>query len=114
MASLNARGCLALASTMSAVSACLAGLVGAYTTTHYGRELAMGAAIYGGNTEPRVPYAPYPWWLYGVGLGVAVLGLIVERTFKRHPLLGHALMHGGAYLTAVVPFYHLYLLVERT
>ncbi len=114
MAPPNVRGCLALASTLSAISACAAGLVGAYTTTRYGRDLAMGVAIWMGNTEPRVPSAPYPWGLYGLGAGVALAGLVLERSTKKGIIPGHAMMHGGAYFTAIVPFYHLYLLVGRT
>ncbi len=114
MAPPTARGCLALASTLSAISGCLAGLVGAFTTIYYGRELAMGLAIYGGNTEPGVPHAPFPWPVFAFGALVALLGLVIERTLKKQALLGHVAMHAGAYFCALVPFYHLYLLVKAT
>lgn len=114
MAQPSLRGCLALASTLSTVSAILAGLVGAYTTTHYGRDLAMGMAIYAGNTEPNVPWAPYPWGLFALGVALAVAGFALERVREDRAVVGHALMHLGAYWTALVPFVHLYELWRRT
>ena len=40
------KGCLQLASALSAVSALTAGLVGAWATIRFGPALAMGLAIY--------------------------------------------------------------------
>lgn len=114
MAEPSARGCLALASTLSALSAVLAGLIGAFTTIRYGRELAMGLAILQGNTEPRLPWAPYPWGLVGLGVAVSAAGFVLERTRPARAALAHGLLHLGAYGVALVPFVHLFLLWERT
>lgn len=108
------KGCLSLASTASAVSALAAGAVGAWATIRFGPALAMGLAIYGGDTEPSAPEAPYPWTLVALGLAVFAAGAVVERRQPERLWAAHALQHGGAVLTALVPLVHLVHLWGRT
>ena len=108
------KGCLQLASALSAVSALTAGLVGAWATIRFGPALAMGLAIYGGNTEPVMPEAPYPWLLFGIGLLGFLGGGALVRLVPKPTMLAHTLMHGGGLFTALVPFVHLIHLWERT
>lgn len=114
MAQPSVRGCLSVASAFSAVSALVAGLVGAWATIRFGPPLAMGLAMYAGNTEPVRPEAPYPWGLFAVGALIFGIGGVVERRAPGRPMLAHALMHGGGLFTALVPFVHLVHLWGRT
>lgn len=100
-----------LASALSAASAFIAGLVGAWATIHYGPSLAMSYTILTGNTEPETPASDYPWALWALGAAVALTGAILHR---HRPLWGMALMEIGAAETALVPFLHLYRLWRRT
>ena len=114
MTSPSLKGCLSLASTASSVSALVAGAVGAWATIRFGPALAMGMAIYAGNTEPTEPVAPYPWgWALG-GLVIFGAGGVLEWRRPERIVAAHALMHGGALLTALVPFLHLVHLWGRT
>lgn len=108
------KGCLALASTLSAASALVAGLLGAAATIRFGPALAMGMAIYGGNTEPLTPAAPYPWGLYALGLLLFLGGITLDKFVPKHTILAHAIGHGGGLFTALIPFVHLWHLWERT
>lgn len=108
------RGCLALGSMLSAASALAAGLIGAFATIRYGPALVMGLAILQGHTEPATPAAPYPWGAWALGAVLALAGLLLLRSRPERYALGHGLLHGGSYLTALVPFLHLLHLWGKT
>ncbi len=107
------RSLLKVTSTISLLSAIAAGCIGAVATLAVGGPLAMGAAIYLGNTEPTMPHAPYPTLLAFLALVAAAVGAVLERKMDR-TLPGAILSHAGAVAFALLPFVHLYRLWAAT
>lgn len=109
------RRLLSLASWLSML---MAGLMGAVVVILVGPELAMGAAIWSGQTtEPMRPQLPFPW----VALGLCVLGgllcLAWQQQSEAHSGQATAAMvltqvFGG--LFALTPLVQLWRLVGRT
>lgn len=102
------RGALQLLSTLGIAAYLSAGVLGAVVTILLGPYLAMGAAIYVGNTEPVTPERGYPWLL------VVLFGLLMAggKALSRsgNEVAGELVTHlaGGAF--AIVPFVHIYRL----
>lgn len=97
-------------STMSLASALAAALVGTVATIALGPFLAMGAAVYLGNTEPILPAAPYPWALLAACGAVGAGGLLLGRARPHREALAHAVVHLAAIAAALLPFLHLFRL----
>ena len=101
-------------SALSLASSLLAAAIGTIATNYLGPSLAMGVAIYMGNTEPRKPMHPYPWVLFALGCLVAIAGAVVARRQPRHKSLANAVVHGAATFLALLPFWHIYQLYRLT
>lgn len=100
---------------MSAASGFGAGVVGAVTLSLFGPDLAMGAAIYGGNTEPNRPDLPYPWFFFTLGCAMCLGGLVLLRKGDTARLvLSSALIGLGDLVLVILPFAQLYRLVGLT
>jgi hypothetical protein len=95
------------------VSLFVGGVILSCTTIAVGGPLAMGAAMYLGNLEPRTPHAGYPWGVAVAALVVWLVGLLLEYRLGRR-WLGVALSHGGAVAFVFAPFLHLYWLWAAT
>ena len=89
-----------------------AGALGGVVMMLLGPQLAMLAAMYGGNTLPDTPSLAYPWVVVGMGLASVVGGALLDR--GGHSKFGLVSAHGGAVLLAVLPFLHLWRLVGLT
>jgi len=97
------------------------GFVGGVLVPRVGWALAMGFAIYTGNTEPVRPELPYPWWFFGLAaaLSAAGLGWWLYRRHRATPttdpapllsLLPLALAYVGGLAAALLPFFQIYRL----
>lgn len=85
----------------SLVSAYVAGLLGAVTMMALGPWLAMGAQMYGGNTEPSHPHLAWP-------LVPTFIGLMLPVPWMYRKQWGIASV--AAVPLAVLPFWQLYRL----
>lgn len=103
-----------LVSAMSLVSALGAAAIGTVAALFLGPYLAMGAAMYTGNTEPQQPAAPYPWGLFLLGCAVAVGSVVLARREPAREAFAHALLHAAAIFLALLPFWQLYRLYRLT
>ncbi len=95
------------------------GGVGCVVVSKVGWSLAMGLAIYAGNTEPGRPDLPFPWLLFAVGALMAMGGLawVLWRRRAAGPapsglaaILPLAVAYLGGLLAAVLPFVQVYRL----
>jgi len=97
------------------------GALGGVLITRVGWALAMGMAIYTGNTEPVRPELSYPWWVFGLTTALSLAGLGWELYHRRRPppamapslllsLLPLGLAHLGALAAATLPFFQIYRL----
>ncbi len=100
------------------------GLAGGVVVTRVGGALAMGMAIYTGNTEPVRPELPYAWWVFGLAAALSVVGLGWGLFRRRRPpakpgvspllaLLPLALAYGGGLAAALLPFFQIYRLFSQ-
>lgn len=64
----------------SLLSLALASTLAVAVTAFLGPNLAMLLAMYGGNLEPTLPTAPFPWAL-AVGAAAPAVGLAFTRRF---------------------------------
>jgi hypothetical protein len=103
---------LRVVSGFSSLSMAAAAAIATLTLAKLGPTLAMGVAMYGGNTEPLKPELAFPWVLSVLALLVLVGGMVLER--RGQLLVGTIVAHGGALFALVVPFIHLWRLVGRT
>jgi hypothetical protein len=91
----------ALLAGSSLVSTFAAGLLGAVTMMAVGPWLAMGAQMYGGNTEPSHPHLAWP-----LALTFAALMLPVPWMYRKQ----WGLASIAAVPFALLPFWQLYRL----
>jgi len=99
-----------------------AGLGGGVAVGRTGWALAMGAAIYMGNTEPSEPDLAYPWAGFALGAAAVLMGgawqLHLRRDQERpagwRGALPWMLVYAGALFTALLPFVQLYRLFQLT
>lgn len=104
---------LQLVSQLGALSMVAAGVVGAVTMRAVGPPLAMAWQIWSGrNTEPTMPEVDYPWVLHGFILLLCLAGFRASRRSEGKAAL--LLFHGGALVSALVPFWALYQLGTHT
>ena len=89
----------------------VAGLLGAVVISLFGDELALGVAIYAGNTEPTQPTLGYPWLVYCFFCAISLGGLYLA-TMQRGLLSTAALAvsHACAVCTVLLPFWQLWRL----
>jgi hypothetical protein len=92
-------------SGLGALSMLAAALVGAAAVARFGPPLAMGLALYGGETEPLLPALPYPWSATALLGALVGAGLLLERRGRALP--GALLAHGAALLALALPFWQL-------
>ena len=116
------RRLLSAISQLSSGGLILGGLVGAAAVSQTGPFLAMGLAIWSGQTtEPATPALAYPWLLQlGAGVGWG-LGLWCGHRLQgrdaspyRDHLLAGALLWGSGVLAALLPMMQLYWLWGET
>jgi hypothetical protein len=100
-------------SIASMVSFFVAGIFGAIATIVIGSPLAMGVAMYLGNTEPNTPHVGYPWGFAVPALAIWIFGLFLEYRLGR-PWVGAFLSHLGAIVFVLIPFLHIYRLWSAT
>lgn len=100
----------------SAASLVVAGILGSVVATTTGPYIAMGVAIYGGNTEPVEPLLPFPWLVFATAIGCGILGRVqVARTEPGgRQRAWSGLVLAGAIAVAAVPVVHLVRLVGET
>lgn len=103
---------LRLVSGFSALSMAASAAIATATVHWLGGTMAMGLAMYGGNTEPLRPALDFPWPLSALAALLLVGGMVLERRGKL--LYGSLVAHGGALFGLAVPFFHLWRLVGRT
>jgi len=104
----------------------LSGLGGSIVVSRVGWSLAMGLAIYTGNTEPLRPALPFPWAALGACLAVAALGALSAIWTRRrarargeapsalHAFAALAAAYAGAVLAALLPFVQVFRLFGAT
>jgi hypothetical protein len=108
---------LALLASASGVSALLAaGLLGGLVIEFLGGPLAMGLAIWSGETtEPSNPGGSFPWPVYGAATAASILGLALSRKAEGViARLGYPIAIGAAGFTGVLPFIWMFVLRGRT
>lgn len=100
----------------SAASLLAAGLLGTIVATTTGPYIAMGLAIYGGNTEPMEPSVGFPWVVFATALLLGLAGRIqVSRaTENRARRLWSGLVLAAVIAVAVLPLVHIARLVRAT
>ncbi len=96
------------------------GLLGGLVVSRVGWSIAMGLAIYAGDTEPVQPDLPYPWLVFCLAVVVSLGGLTWGLMRSRRPAgqpssplrsaLPLALAYLGGLFAAVLPFLQLYRL----
>ncbi len=97
------------------------GLLGGLMVSRVGWALAMGLAIYGGNTEPVRPDLLFPWWGFGLMALTSVVGLAWALSDHRRgvgpgsasklrAMLPLSLSYLGGLLAALLPFFQVFRL----
>lgn len=97
------------------------GLAGGLVVSRLGWALAMGLAIYGGNTEPLRPELPFPWLVLLLCAVSSAAGLVWGLRDRRRSseapepsalraLLPLVLAYLGGLVAAILPFIHVFRL----
>lgn len=105
---------LRITHVLTAVSAIVAGALGAWLADDYGPGAAMYWAITAGNTEPATPRMDYPWlgfWL-GMLLSIGGTGMLAGR--RGWLVGGVSAISIGALILVLLPFFHIWRLVGAT
>ena len=105
---------LKVAHVLTAISAVLAGGIGAWLAKDYGPGAAMYWAIVAGNTEPKVPDLPYPMGWFWFSLAVTLAGTAMLKGDRAWLATAIGLVSIGSAMLVLLPFFHIWRLVGAT
>ena len=98
------------AGRVTSLSAVFAGLGLAWVVIETGPALAMGLAIYGGNTEPDLPTLVFPWAVFALPTALAAITFVASFRWPLASWLSALVALG----TIAVDVHHLLALLDAT
>lgn len=96
---------------LTAASAFIAGIVGAFVAVKWGQPAAMYWSIVLGNTEPAKVDLPYPWGWFWFGQVVNAIGTVMLKGDRGWLVASIVLLTIGAIILVFLPFFHIWRLV---